>query len=170
MLSPYRGINYAFAHSVDAGVHSPDTLQYQGDMEVEEIIFAGITADRNSGKSYLIDSGAEIFVPPSTFADRTSLNHPLILAAANGSPIDVYDQKSVTLDLGLRRTFRWIFIIADVPKRIIGVDFLCHFDLLLDLRGNKLLDPLTSLHFKSTEYSCSTYSSITYIQTSESHF
>ncbi|VDL64552.1 unnamed protein product, partial [Hymenolepis diminuta] len=123
--------------------------------------------DRNSGTSYLIDSGAEISVLPST---RNSSDHPLILAAAKGSPIKTYGQKSVTLDLGLRRTFRWIFTIADVSNPIIGADFLCHFGLLLDLRRKKLLDPLTSLHSKCTEYPCPTYSPIICIQSSESPF
>ncbi|VUZ39991.1 unnamed protein product [Hymenolepis diminuta] len=95
-------------------------------------------SDRNSGTSYLIDSGAEISVLPST---RNSSDHPLILAAAKGSPIKTYGQKSVTLDLGLRRTFRWIFTIADVSNPIIGADFLCHFGLLLDLRRKKLTNP-----------------------------
>ncbi|VUZ55077.1 unnamed protein product, partial [Hymenolepis diminuta] len=98
--------------------------------------------DRNSGTSYLIDSGAEISVLHSTPANRNSSDHPLILTAPNGSPIKTYGQKSVTLDLGLRRTFRWIFTI--VSKPIIGADFLCHFGLLLDLRRKKLLDPLTT--------------------------
>ncbi|VDL65111.1 unnamed protein product, partial [Hymenolepis diminuta] len=114
--------------------------------------------------------GAEISVLPSTTANRNSLDHPLILAAANGSPIKTYGQKSVTLDLGLRRTFSWIFTIADVSKPIIGADFLCHFGLLLDLRRKKLLDPLTSLHSKCTEYPYPTYCPITCIQSSESPF
>ncbi|VUZ57163.1 unnamed protein product, partial [Hymenolepis diminuta] len=36
--------------------------------------------DRNSGTSYLTDSGAEISVFPSTPANRNSSDHPLILA------------------------------------------------------------------------------------------
>ncbi|VDL45062.1 unnamed protein product [Hymenolepis diminuta] len=82
-------------------------------------------------------------------------------ADANGSPIKTYGQKSITLDLGLHRTFRWIFIIADVSEPIIGSDFLSHFGLLLNLL-KKLLDHSTSL--------CLTYSSITFIQSSESPF
>ncbi|VUZ56575.1 unnamed protein product [Hymenolepis diminuta] len=70
--------------------------------------------DRNPVTSYLINSGAQIPVFSSTSADRTSLNHPRILAAANGSPIKTYGQKSLNLNLVLRRTFRRIFIIADV--------------------------------------------------------
>ncbi|VUZ46812.1 unnamed protein product, partial [Hymenolepis diminuta] len=90
----YRGINYAAAHSIDAGVHSPGTLQYQEDIEAEEIIFVGTTADRNCDTSYLIDSGTEISVLHSNFADRTSSNRPLILSAVNSSPIKTYGQKS----------------------------------------------------------------------------
>uniref|UniRef100_A0A0R3SZK2 Peptidase A2 domain-containing protein n=1 Tax=Hymenolepis diminuta TaxID=6216 RepID=A0A0R3SZK2_HYMDI len=118
----------------------------------------------------LIDFGAEISVLPPTPAHRNSLDQPLILAAANGSPIKTYGQKSVTLDLGLRRTFRWIFTIADVSKPIIGADLLCHFGLLLDLRRKKLLDPLKSLHTNCTEFPCPTYSPITCIQSSKSPF
>ncbi|VDL64901.1 unnamed protein product [Hymenolepis diminuta] len=92
---------------------------------------------------------SEISVLPSTPANRNYSDHPLILAAANGSPIKTYGQKSVNLDLGLRRTFRWIFTIADVSKPIIGADF---------------------LYSKCTEYSCPTYSPITCIKSSESHF
>ncbi|VUZ40636.1 unnamed protein product [Hymenolepis diminuta] len=120
--------------------------------------------DRYSGTSFLIDFGAEISVIPPTAAHRNSSDHPLILAAANGSPIKTYSQKSVTLDLGLRRTFRCIFTIADVSKPIIGADFLCHFGLLLGLRRKKLLDPLTSLHTNCTEFPCPTSSPITCIQ------
>ncbi|VUZ43954.1 unnamed protein product [Hymenolepis diminuta] len=90
--------------------------------------------DRNPGISYLIDSGAEISILPSTSTDRTPSNHPPILAATNGSPIKTYGQKSIALGLGLCRTLRWNFIIADVYKPIIGVDFPYHFELLINLR------------------------------------
>ncbi|KAM3179874.1 hypothetical protein ACTXT7_017423 [Hymenolepis weldensis] len=43
-LTSTRRFNYAAAHSIDAVVHGPDTLQESEDAEVEEIIFAGITA------------------------------------------------------------------------------------------------------------------------------
>ncbi|VUZ44866.1 unnamed protein product [Hymenolepis diminuta] len=169
----FRGANYAAAHSIDAGDLSPDTPQDPEDTKIKLIREMSHPSSsggnyRNSGTSYLINSGAEISVIPSTPANRNSSDHPLILAAANDSPIKTYGQKSVTLDLGLRRTFRWIFTIADVSKPIIGADFLCHFGFLLDLCRKKLLDPLTGLHSKYTEYPCPTYCPITCIQSSES--
>ena len=51
----------------------------------------------------------------------------------------------MTLDLGLRRSFRWIFVIADVQSPILGVDFLRHFGLLVNLRHSRLSNELTQL-------------------------
>ncbi|PIK40292.1 transposon Ty3-G gap-Pol polyprotein [Apostichopus japonicus] len=53
--------------------------------------------------------------------------------------------RSLTLDLGLRRTCRWVFIIAEVTGPILGVDFLHHFGLLVDLRRYKLVDSTTNI-------------------------
>ena len=51
----------------------------------------------------------------------------------------------MTLNLGLRRSFRWQFIIADIQSAIIGADFLTHFGLLIDLRTKRLTDSITDL-------------------------
>ena len=51
----------------------------------------------------------------------------------------------MTIDIGLRRTFRWIFILADIPTPILGADFLAHFNLKVDVRQRKLIDTTTSL-------------------------
>ncbi|VUZ51646.1 unnamed protein product [Hymenolepis diminuta] len=87
-----------------------------------------------------------------------------MLAAGKGSPIKTFGRKSATLDFGLRRKFRRIIIIANASKLIIGTDFVCHFDLLLDLSRIKLLEPLTNFHSKCTKYLNLKYCSITFIQ------
>jgi hypothetical protein len=51
----------------------------------------------------------------------------------------------LSLNLGLRRDFTWRFVVANVTRPIIGVDFLSHFGLLVDCRNNRLLDGVTSL-------------------------
>ncbi|BHF75000.1 hypothetical protein SprV_0501809300 [Sparganum proliferum] len=53
--------------------------------------------------------------------------------------------RSLTLNIGLRRSFPWIFVIADVPHAILGSDFLAEFDLLVDCRRSCLLDRTTGL-------------------------
>ena len=51
----------------------------------------------------------------------------------------------MTLDIGLRRSFRWIFIIADLPLPILGADFLAHFGLRVNARHCKQIDTITGL-------------------------
>ena len=57
---------------------------------------------------------------------------------------------SLTLDLGLRRTFRSVFIIVDISKPILGADFLKHYGLLVDMRSERLTDSLTQLKVQGT--------------------
>lgn len=76
------------------------------------------------------------------------------LKAANGSIIHTYGQCSLTLNFGLRRTFRWLFIIADVPMGILGADFLHNFRLLVDVSRRKLLDCLTGLDVTGSPSNC----------------
>ncbi|BHF80034.1 hypothetical protein SprV_0702315800 [Sparganum proliferum] len=65
--------------------------------------------------------------------------------AANCSLISTFGSRSLTLNIGLRRSFSWIFVIADVPHAILGSDFLTEFDLLVDCRRSCLLDRTTGL-------------------------
>lgn len=75
--------------------------------------------DPTSRRRYLVDTGAEVSLIPATRADR--LGKPAYhLAAANGTGIPVYGERSLTLSLGLRRTFRWIFRTAAINHNILG--------------------------------------------------
>ena len=67
------------------------------------------------------------------------------LLAANNSPIVTYKTRSLTLNPGLHRTFRWVFIIANVHNPILGADFLNHYGLVVDMRHRRLLDTRTQL-------------------------
>ena len=79
--------------------------------------------DPFSSLKYLIDTGAELSLLLKAYSSSTSLLGPS-LYADNGSAIATYGEKSLTLDLGLRRSLRWIFTIADVSQPILGADFL----------------------------------------------
>ena len=91
-----------------------------------------------------MDTGAEVSVYPASALDRGQQVHST-LRAANNSVINVYGQRSLTLDLGFRRTFRLVFPIAEVQTAILGIDFLDHFELLVDSRNRRLIDQRTSL-------------------------
>ena len=53
-----------------------------------------------------------------------------------------------SLDLGLKRCFRWIFILADTPTPILGANFLHNFALIVDVARGQLIDKTTNLFDK----------------------
>lgn len=102
-------------------------------------------ADSQSNLKFLIDTGADVSVIPKNFVKKPLTPNKLMLFAANGTKINTYGTKLLTLNLNLRRPFPWPFIIADVTQPIIGVDFLTHFNLLVDVKKNALIDNLTKI-------------------------
>ncbi|BHF68305.1 hypothetical protein SprV_0301133900 [Sparganum proliferum] len=101
--------------------------------------------DKVTRRRFLVDTGAQISVVPPTPVDRRCPSPGLHLQAANCSPISTFGSRSLTLNIGLRRSFSWIFVIADVPHAILGSDCLAEFDLLVDCRRSCLLDRTTGL-------------------------
>ena len=106
--------------------------------------------DKATGTRFLVDTGAEVSVIPPSRTDRRNLQGNFTLQAVNNTAIATYGTRSLTIDLGLRRTFRWIFVVADVKKPILGADFLRHFGLQSPVRcshafegpGNSLARPI----------------------------
>ena len=101
--------------------------------------------DNNSAYNFLVDTGAEVSVLPATCTDRKHPQDGCNLLEVNGSSIIVYGKRLLTLNLGLRRIFRWIFIVANVQAPILGADFLCHFSLLVNIKHSHLIDATTQL-------------------------
>ncbi|CAH8493835.1 unnamed protein product [Dicrocoelium dendriticum] len=101
--------------------------------------------DSSTNLNFLVDTGAEVSVIPRSAEKRNLLPTGLTLQAANNTKIHTYGQKMLTLNLGLRRSFPFVFLIADVQRPILGVDFLTKFGLIVDPRNRKLCDSLTSL-------------------------
>lgn len=98
--------------------------------------------DRTSGYSFLVDTGAEVSVFPSTGRERR-LNPPgKILIAANGSEIRTCGTRQIALDLPLGK-FQWVFILADVSKPLLGADFLRANALLVDIKRRRLINAQT---------------------------
>nr|VZH92711.1 unnamed protein product [Spirometra erinaceieuropaei] len=101
--------------------------------------------DTATRRRFLVYTGAQISVVSPTATDRPFPSPGLHLQAANCSPISTFGSLSLTLNIGHRRSFTWIFVIADVPHAILGSDFHAKFDLLVDCRGARLLDRTTGL-------------------------
>ena len=104
--------------------------------------------DKNNNIHFLINTGADLSVcPPSRLEKINTTSYKLF--AANGTPIPTYGQK-MSLNLGLRREFNWPFVIADISKAIIGADFLKHYNLLVDLKKQHLIDATTGIKIIAT--------------------
>ena len=123
------------------GKHTPAPLVATGDAGANSRLL--YTTDRITNTRYLIDTGAAVSVVPAQLHDRKSGEKGSPLQAANGTRIATYGTKSLFLDLGLNRKYRWPAIIADVSKSILGADFLRQSDLLVDLTRERLIDAQT---------------------------
>ncbi len=103
--------------------------------------------DKNNGYLFLVDTGAQISVIPPDPRKNHQLSS-FTLQAANGSRIETYGEIALTLNLGLRRSFPWIFTIAQVKTPILGADFLSHFNVSVNMATRSLVDCNTELTAK----------------------
>lgn len=121
-----------------------------------------------------MDTGSTYSLIPVT-KDLISSNVPNdssspILTAANGTIINTYGFKSLTLNFGLHRDFTWTFIIADVTRPILGTDFLSHYDIDVNIKRRQITDKLTNIHTDATIISSDTNSTSIICKVSDSPF
>lgn len=90
---------------------------------------------------------------PKTFLQNKCDKPEQLFIAANGSTINVFGSKLLKVNLGFNRTFYHPFIIANVTKPIIGVDFLGKYDILVDIKNHKIIDSTTKTSVKGTPFS-----------------
>ena len=98
-----------------------------------------IVLDKNSGLRFVVDSGAQVSVIPPTLQDRRSGTCGSTLQAANGSQILCYGERQTVLRLD-DRSYGARLVIADVRRPLLGADFLRRHNLLVDMRGQRLIE------------------------------
>lgn len=101
--------------------------------------------DSKSKVQFLVDTGSDLCVFPRNLIKERRNKTNYSLCAANGTIINTYGYAHLTLNIGLRRDYAWRFVVADVTRAIIGVDFLAHYNLLVDCRNHRLTDNNTRL-------------------------
>lgn len=104
---------------------------------------------------FLVDTGSDLCVFPRSAVKAPCNKSKYELVAANNSIINTYGPVQLHLDLGLRRDFNWSFLVADVTRPIIGVDFLSYYNLLVDCRNFRLVDAITSLSIAGINFNAS---------------
>lgn len=111
--------------------------------EREELLFL---KDSVSGRRFLVDSGSQKSLLPPAKSDLSSRGVGPHLSAANGSSIGTFGSRSVTVCFGGRR-FVWDFVIAAITTPILGADFLCANNLLVDVTNRRLIDAVSFATF-----------------------
>ncbi len=97
--------------------------------------------DRYTGNKLLVDTGAQVSVFPASARERRrQKTEPLV--AANGSKIDTFGTRAISLDFGFRK-FTWCFVLADVNRPMLGADFFCSNHLLIDAYTSHIVDATT---------------------------
>ena len=71
------------------------------------------------------------------------------LIAANGTPLKAYGQETRKIKIG-GRFYSFVFLIAQISRPILGIDFLQTFEMSIDLSNRQLLHSGTSTRFSST--------------------
>ena len=83
-----------------------------------------------------------VSVFPASGIDTRSHRPSALLEAVNGSKIRTYGHKQITLSIDGRK-YVWQFLVADVTQPLLGADFLCSNTLMVDVKGQRLVDPTT---------------------------
>ena len=100
-------------------------------------------ADPLTQLKFLIDSGSEISVMPRSPSDRLDEKAKYKLKSANGTAIRTYGTKVVKIKVG-SRYLKWTFVIADVTRPILGIDFMKAHGLIIDPADNCLVNRVTA--------------------------
>jgi len=95
--------------------------------------------DKSTDQAFLVDSGSAYSILPHTSSSQT--HGPKICSAAR-KRIRCWGSKDRQLSAG-DKAWKWRFLLADVGFPIIGADFLSFYNLTVDLRGRRLLDPVS---------------------------
>ena len=101
--------------------------------------------DTSSGLHFLVDTRAEVSIIPPSQTDCKCPQQNFNLQAINNTSITTYGSQSLTLNLGLRKIFRWIFITADIQHSILDTDFLRNYSSLVDMSHKRPVNSLTQL-------------------------
>ena len=96
----------------------------------------------NTGRRLLLDTGAQVSVIP-TF-DKNAGPYGPPLQAANGTPIQTYRSRELHLCFN-NRLYEARLFIADVKRPLLGADLFREHNLLVDLRGQRLIEGDTFL-------------------------
>ena len=123
---------------------SPSTAGHQ-----HQPVQLGLVADEVSRKRCLVDTGSQVSLWPPTTSTSNLQRSSVRLTAGNGTPIKAFGKQSRKIKIG-GKTYKFVFLVAQVSRPILGLDFLQAFGMTLDLRHRRLIHDGTSTRFSTT--------------------
>ena len=103
-----------------------------------------------SRKFCLLDTGSQVSLRPKTPQQRQPhTSNKVKLVAANGTPIRSFGFVTRKIKIS-EKYYTFTFIVADIMRPILGIDFLRRFGMLLDLKKGQLIHSGTATPFSST--------------------
>jgi len=88
---------------------------------------------------FTVDTGSQFSILPSN-RDPSHPTYSGSLRAANGTDIPTFDSTELRLSLNMDRIFSWRFRYAKIRTPILGLDFLRHYNLNIDIKNNRLIN------------------------------
>lgn len=104
--------------------------------------------DKSSKKTFLVDTGAAVSTIPPTMSDRSKQDVITQLSAANNTAIATYGKRTISTQFGFKNPQPWKFVIADIPLPLLGMDFLNHYGINVNVRKGTLKEEKTGLEVK----------------------
>ena len=106
----------------------------------------GLITDRLSCRRCLLDTGSQVSLWPPTSTTAKTILSSVSLTAANGTPITANGYQQREIQIG-GKSYSFVFLIAQISRPILGLDFLQTFKMTIDLCNRQLLHSGTTTRF-----------------------
>lgn len=97
---------------------------------------------------FVVDTGAAVSIIPPKYVPMGCSLEPstVVFSQAGGNPLKVHGEVTLNVSIkSLRRSFIWVFVVADFMYPLLGSDFLSHFKLVVDCAGQCIRDLTTAV-------------------------
>ena len=98
--------------------------------------------DRSSGCKHLLDLRAQVRVISASCKDKHPSSKSPVLQAVNESSISTFGTRVVPI-LIRDKCYTWDCVFEDVCQPLLGGDFMCTSDCMVDHKGYRLIDTTT---------------------------
>ena len=148
-------VNAIHSHNNEAIIKLPSTWHQRKAVLLKQKI---------NDKNIVVDTGSSYsLLPPRSDELKRKPNYDLF-KGAQGAPIPVYGQRTLTVDIGTGRTFKHNFFVAGVQEPLLGLDFLLEHRLVVDPVHSELFDVDTFHSAKTNATYVDSLNAINFVQ------